>query len=105
MVLLVSDQERLQQALHAADQPDEGLIINNDILKNQKRQSTEKETKSKLKILNDLDDDLTMYFFFIRALRKADQEAIDLAWKEEKQRINSDANGSQSYSAIKNSHE
>lgn len=38
-------------------------------------------------------------------LRKADQEAIDLAWKEEKQRINSDPSGSQSYSAIKNGNE
>lgn len=38
----------------------------------------------------------------IRGLRKGDQEAIDLAWKEEKQRINSDPSGSPSYSAIKN---
>ncbi|KAL9955637.1 hypothetical protein ACROYT_G036989 [Oculina patagonica] len=37
--------------------------------------------------------------------RKEDQEAIELAWKEEKQRINSDASGSQSYSAIKNGHD
>jgi len=38
-------------------------------------------------------------------MRKADQEAIDLAWREEKQRINSDASGSQSYSSIKNGNE
>jgi len=43
--------------------------------------------------------------FCFSGLRKADQEAIDLAWREEKQRINSDANGSQSYSSIKNDHE
>ena len=44
-------------------------------------------------------------FSSIRGPRKEDQEAIDLAWKEEKQRINSDPSGSQSYSAIKNGHE
>lgn len=37
--------------------------------------------------------------------RKEDQEAIEQAWKEEKQKINSDSNGAQSYSTINNGKE
>lgn len=80
---------RLHKVLVAADQQYEGPIKNNVF-----------------RTFSDQYDDLTMGFFLcVRGLRKADQEAVDLAWKEEKQRINSDPSGSQSYSAIKNGNE
>lgn len=41
-----------------------------------------------------------MASILVRITRKDDQAAIELAWKEEKQRIKSDGSGSQSYSTI-----